>query len=224
MTGSQLPSAEPVRRVAVVVARQARAGRRRPGPAGVARARSRRARSSRTAPRTPTSSSCWAATARCCGRSSATWAPASRSSASTSAASASSRRWMGRTSRQASRACSPASTPCSSWQRSTSRPAASRPSPLTTSWSTSAVARPHGRARLADRRRGPRLGGVRRRHLRDAHRLHGVQPLERRAGARLGARRDGRDLRRAALAPCALARRPAQSCRSSSGTRRSMST
>ena len=40
--------------------------------------------------------------------------------------------------------------------------------------------------------------------------LDGVQPLERRAGARLGARRDGGHLRRAALAACAAARRAAR--------------
>ena len=45
--------------------------------------------------------------------------------------------------------------------------------------------------------------------LRDAVRLDRVQPLERRPGARLGARGDGADVRRAALALRAAARRPA---------------
>ena len=62
-------------------------------------------------------------------------------------------------------------------------------------------ARADGRARLRDRRRGARRPAVRRPDLRDAAGLDRVQPLERRPGARLGARRDGGDLRRAARAP-----------------------
>ena len=46
---------------------------------------------------------------------------------------------------------------------------------------------PDGRARLRDRRRGSRRPAVRRPDLRDADRLDGLQPLERRPGARLGA-------------------------------------
>ena len=56
--------------------------------------------------------------------------------------------------------------------------------------------------------------------LRDAVRLDGVQPLERRPGARLGARRDGGHVRRAALAARAAARRPARPRRRRSGTGR----
>ena len=52
--------------------------------------------------------------------------------------------------------------------------------------------------------------GVRRARLRDSLRLDGLQLLERRAGARLGARRDGGHLRRAALAERPPARRPAR--------------
>ena len=65
--------------------------------------------------------------------------------------------------------------------------------------------RPDDRARLGDRRRGSRLAAVRRPDLLDALGLDGVQPLERRSRARLGARRDGDHLRRAALAARAAA-------------------
>ena len=84
----------------------------------------------------------------------------------------------------------------------------------TTSSSTSST-RADDRARLGDRRRGPRRPAVRRGHLRDAVRLDGLQPLERRAGARLGARGDGGDVRRAALAARAAARRAARARRRS---------
>ena len=71
-------------------------------------------------------------------------------------------------------------------------------------------ARTHGRARVGGRRRGPRQRPVRRDHLLDALRLDRVQPLERRPGADVGDRRDGDDVRRAALAPRAAARRAAR--------------
>ena len=54
-------------------------------------------------------------------------------------------------------------------------------------------------------------------------RLDRVQPLERRPGARLGARRDGGHVRRAALAARAPARRARAASSSSSGTRRATS-
>ena len=59
---------------------------------------------------------------------------------------------------------------------------------------------------------------LRRHHLLDALRLHGLQPLERRPGADVGAGGDGHDVRRAALAPCAPARGAARARRSSSST------
>ena len=65
--------------------------------------------------------------------------------------------------------------------------------------------RPDDRARLGDRRRGSRLAALRRPDLLDALGLDRVQPLERRPGARLGPRRDGDHLRRAALAARAAA-------------------
>ena len=52
---------------------------------------------------------------------------------------------------------------------------------------TSATARPDGRARLGDRRRGPRRPAVRRDDLLDAVRLDRLQPLERRARCSCGA-------------------------------------
>ena len=80
-------------------------------------------------------------------------------------------------------------------------------------------ARPDGRARVLDRRRGARHAAVRRPDLRDAAGLDGLQPLERRPGARLGPRRDGADVRRAAHPARAPARRRAadSSSRSSTG-------
>ena len=70
------------------------------------------------------------------------------------------------------------------------------------------------------RRRGPRHAAVRRRDLRDALGLDRVQPLERRPGARVGARRDGGDVHRAALAARAAARRAARPRRRRSRTGR----
>ena len=68
-------------------------------------------------------------------------------------------------------------------------------------------ARADDRARVVDRWRGARHPAVRRPDLRDSARLDRLQPLERRPGARLGARRDGGHVRRAALAARAPARR-----------------
>ena len=86
-------------------------------------------------------------------------------------------------------------------------------------------ARPDGRARLVDRRRGRSASQpLRRADLRDAGRLDGLQPLERRAGARLGARRDGGHVRRAARAARAAARRRRAAPTSSSRTARRTST
>ena len=65
--------------------------------------------------------------------------------------------------------------------------------------------RPDDRARLGDRRGGSGLAAVRRPDLLDAVGVDGLQPLERRSRARLGARRDGDHLRRAALAARAAA-------------------
>ena len=70
--------------------------------------------------------------------------------------------------------------------------------------------RPHDPARVGGRRRGPRPACVRRPRLRDSLRLDGLQLLERRPGARLGARCDGDHVRRAALAQRPPARRPAR--------------
>ena len=58
--------------------------------------------------------------------------------------------------------------------------------------------RPHDSARVGGRRGAARADRLRRDRLLDAVRIDGLQPLERRAGARLGDRRDGRHLRRAA--------------------------
>ena len=77
-------------------------------------------------------------------------------------------------------------------------------------------ARADDRAGLGGRRRGPRVASVRRARLLDAVRIDGLQPLERGAGARLGARRDGGDVRRAAFAARAPAGRAARA-----GARRS---
>ena len=71
------------------------------------------------------------------------------------------------------------------------------------------VARAHDRARARRRRRGARAPAVRRDHLLDALGLDRVQPLERRAGADVGAGGDGAHVRRGALAARAAARRPA---------------
>ena len=72
------------------------------------------------------------------------------------------------------------------------------------------VARAHDRARARGRRRGARAPAVRRDHLLDAVRLDRVQPLERRAGAHVGARGDRAHVRRGALAARATARDPAR--------------
>ena len=81
-------------------------------------------------------------------------------------------------------------------------------------------ARPDDRARLRGRRRGAREPAVRRADLRDADGLDRLQPLERRAGARLGPRGDGADVRRAARARDPAARRAARHRRRGSRTRR----
>ena len=70
------------------------------------------------------------------------------------------------------------------------------------------------------RRRGPRHAAVRRPDLRDAARLDRLQPLERRPGARLGPRRGGGHVRRAAHAARAAARRRARTSSSRSSTAR----
>ena len=70
--------------------------------------------------------------------------------------------------------------------------------------------RAHGRALLDRRGRGARQAGLRRAHLRDPVRLDCLQPLERRPGARVGARRARGHLRRRALAARAPPRRPAR--------------
>ena len=71
-------------------------------------------------------------------------------------------------------------------------------------------ARPDDRARARRRRRGARAPAVRRDHLLDPVGLDGLQPLERRPGAHVGARGDGAHLRRGALAPGPPAGRPAR--------------
>ena len=71
-------------------------------------------------------------------------------------------------------------------------------------------ARPDRRARLRVERRGSRHAALRRADLRDPAGLDRVQPLERRPGARLGARRGGDHVRRAAHAARAAARRRAR--------------
>ena len=128
-------------------------------------------------------------------------------SASTSAASASSRRCRPTSSSPASRASSPATTACSSCRRSRSRSNGETPRRGERRRRRGRHARPDDRARAGDRRRGARRAAVRRPDLRDAAGLDRLQPLERRAGARLGPRRDGGHVRRAALAPRAAARR-----------------
>ena len=73
--------------------------------------------------------------------------------------------------------------------------------------------RPDDRAGLGDRRRGARVAALRRIDLLLALRLDRLQPLERRPGRRVGHRRDGDHVRRAALAPCAAAGRAARTRR-----------
>ena len=81
-------------------------------------------------------------------------------------------------------------------------------------------ARPHGRARVVDRRRGLRPRALRRSDLLDAVGLDRLQPLERRAGADVGARRDGADLRRSTRPPRAAVRPAAWPRPPRSGTAR----
>ena len=71
-------------------------------------------------------------------------------------------------------------------------------------------ARPHGRDRVVDRGAGLRPRSLRRAHLLDAVGLDGLQPLQRRAGADVGARRDGAHLRRPARPSRAPVRRAAR--------------
>ena len=80
-------------------------------------------------------------------------------------------------------------------------------------------ARPHGRARVGGRRRGPRPRPVRRDHLLDARPAR-PRTTSRTAGPVLmwGIDAIATDVRRAALAPRAAARRPARARTSSSGT------
>ena len=79
-------------------------------------------------------------------------------------------------------------------------------------------ARPHGRDRVVDRGPGLRPRSLRRAHLLDAVGLDGLQPLQRRAGADVGARRDGAHLRRPARPSRAPVRRAARATTSRSGT------
>ncbi len=99
-----------------------------------------------------------------------------------------------------SRACSRATTAPSSLATLEVTWAAPSRSPSTTSSSRAATLGRMVELGHCDRRRGAGRAAVRRPDLRDARRVDRVQPLERRAGARLGPRRDGADVRRAARA------------------------
>ena len=106
-----------------------------------------------------------------------------------------------------SRASSPATTACSSCRRSRSTLDGETHAAVNDAVVAERHAGPDDRARVLDRRRGPRHAAVRRAHLRDAAGLDRLQPLERRPGARVGPRRDGGHVRRAAHAARAAARR-----------------
>ena len=212
-TGSTTPSADAVRRAAVRHARQARAR-----SATLERPRCARSRSDagvevrRGAARTTDARPRRRARRRRHDAARAAPVPrhaASPCSASTSAASASSPSIPAERARgRASRARSPATSRSSSCRRSTSRSTAS--AQVARQRRRRARARSLGRMVELDWEVGGEdLGtpAVRRRHLLDALGVDRVQPLERRPGARLGPRRDGRHVRRAALAARAPARR-----------------